>query len=106
MTNARPEEIGTGAVMNMPGRQSHGTAPQSNKPSNAGCPTLHVELYRHTARFYGPRVWQLLDLAQVNARQYDRERKCWTVPADQAANVICVAEYRQRRFVTVEEVDR
>jgi len=35
---------------------------------------------------------------------YDRQLGCWTVPANRVDDVICVAEYRQRRFVTVEEV--
>lgn len=103
MTNARPEEIGTGAV-EQPGSWDHGSASEGQKPSNAGCPTLHVQLHRNTARLYGTRVPQLLDMANVQARQYDRQRGCWTVPITRADDVICIAEYRQRRFVTVEEV--
>ena len=102
MTNARPPK-GTGAVWNMPGGYEHGTAPHR---LNAGCPTLRVELYRNTARLYGPRILQLLDAAGVDARMYDRALGCWTVPVNRVDDVLCVAEYRQRRFVTVEEVDR
>jgi hypothetical protein len=37
---------------------------------------------------------------------YDRAVGCWTIPLHLADDVICVAEYRQRRIVTVAEVDR
>jgi hypothetical protein len=74
--------------------------------SNAGCPTLHVELYRHTARLRGARILPLLDEAGVTVRMYDRAVGCWMIPLHLADDVICVAEYRQRRFVTVAEVDR
>lgn len=103
MTNARPEEVGTGAVMNMPGGHDHGTA---SHRLNAGCPTLRVELYWNTARLRGGRVLQLLDAAGVTVRMYDRAQGCWTIPLHLVDDVICMAEYRQRRFVTVEEVDR
>jgi hypothetical protein len=103
MTNARPLKTGTGAVVNVPGGRDHGTA---SHRLNAGCPTLRVELYRNTARLYGPRVLQLIDEAGVDARMYDRALGCWTVPANRVDDVICMAEYRQKRFVTVEEVDR
>src|SRR5215210_785963 len=102
MTNARLQWE-TGAV-EQPGSWGHGTASDSQKPSAAGCPTLHVELYRNTARLYGNRIPQLLDQAGVQARQYDRQRRCWTVSATRADDVICMAEYRQKRFVTVAEV--
>jgi hypothetical protein len=103
MTCARPQTA-TGAVMIVPGGHVNGTGSEGQNAPDAGCPELHVEVYRHTARLFGPRIWQLLDLAGVDTRQYDRQRGCWTVPADRADDVICVAEYRQRRFVTVEEV--
>jgi len=45
-------------------------------------------------------------LAGVNVRQYDRTQGCWTVAANRVDDVICTAEYRQRRFVTVTEVDQ
>ncbi|WP_448613341.1 hypothetical protein [Modestobacter sp. URMC 112] len=102
MTNARLQKE-TGAVV-QPGSWDHGSASQGHKPSAAGCPTLHVELHRNTARLHGARIPQLLDLAGVDARQYDRQGGCWTVPVARADDVICVAEYRQRRFVTVEAV--
>lgn len=99
MTNARPQKE-TGAVMNMPG----GRVQDSAERGSSSCKTLHVALYRNTARLYGGQVRPLLDLAGVDARVYDRALGCWTVPANRADDVICVAEYGQRRFVTVEEV--
>ncbi|MCW2960262.1 MAG: hypothetical protein JWM90_649 [Thermoleophilia bacterium] len=102
MTNARLQKE-TGAVK-QPGSWDHGTASEPSKGSATGCPSLHVELYRNTARLYGARIPQLLDQAGVDARQYDRERRCWTVSVNRADDVICIAEYRQKRFVTVEEV--
>jgi hypothetical protein len=102
MTNARLQKE-TGAV-DQPGSWDHSTASEPSKGSVTGYPTLHVELYRNTARLYGTRVLQLLDMADVRARQYDRARHCWTIPANRADDVICLAEYRFRRFVTVEEV--
>jgi hypothetical protein len=102
MTTPAPQK-GTGAVV-QPGSWDHGSASEPLKTTAAGCPTLHVELHRNTARLYGARISQLLDQAGVDARQYDRERHCWTVPVTRADDVICIAEYRQRRFVTVEEV--
>ena len=103
MTNARPQKE-TGAVMIVPGEPENGTASEGQNAPDASCPTLHVEVYRHTARLYGGRIWQLLELAGADARMYDRQLGCWTVPANRVDDVICVAEYRQRRFVTVEEV--
>ena len=67
---------------------------------------LHVELHRHTARLRGTHVRQLLDAAGVTTRMYDRERGCWARPVDRAADVLAVAEYRQRRIVTVIEAER
>ncbi len=99
MTNARPYEVGTSAMQ--PGSCSHGTATDRR---NAGCQTLRVELYRNTARLRGGRVLQLLDDAGVTVRMYDRAQGCWTIPLHLVDDVICVAEYRQRRFVTVTEV--
>lgn len=104
MTNARPQKE-TGAVVIVPGGHDNGTAPEGQSATDAGCPTLHVELYRNTARLHGARIWQL-DLAGVDARQFDRTRGCWTVAANRVDDVICTAEYRQKRFVTIAEVDQ
>ena len=104
MTSARPLGEGTGATSG-PASRSKRTAQSRPKPT-AGCPTLHVELYRHTARLRGARILPLLDEAGVTVRMYDRAVGCWTIPLHLADDVICVAEYRQRRFVTVAEVDR
>lgn len=99
MTNARPE-IGTGAVM----AGGHDERTASDRRNSVK--RLHVELHRNTARLHGGRVLPLLDLADIPARMYDRQHGCWTVPIQYADDVICAAEYRQRRFVTVEEVTR
>jgi hypothetical protein len=98
-----PGQKTEGAVMNMPGGHVQDSGPRRR---NASCRTLRVELYRNTARLHGGRVPQLLDLAGVEARMYDRQHACWTVPVTFADDVITVAEHRQRRFVTVEEVTR
>src|SRR4051794_39470339 len=99
MTNARPHKE-TGAVFNMPGGRVQDSA---ERPSSS-CKVLHVELYRNTARLFGGQVRPLLDLAGVDARMYDRALGCRTVPVNRVDDVICAAEYRQSRFVTVEEV--
>jgi hypothetical protein len=91
--------------MSGPASRSQGTAQSRPKPI-AGRPTLHVELYRHTARLRGGHILPLIDEAGVTVRMYDRAVGCWTIPLHLADDVICVAEYRQRRFVTVAEVDR
>jgi hypothetical protein len=97
MTNA-PGQKTEGAAINMPGGHVQDAGSEGQNAPDAGCPTLHVELYRHTARLYGGRIWQLLELAGVEARQYDRGRGCWTVTANRVDDVICFAGYRQRRL--------
>lgn len=104
MTSARPLGEGTGATSG-PASRSQRTAHSRPRP-NAGRPTLRVELYRHTARLRGARILQLLDKAGVEPRMYDRANGCWTILLPRVDDVICVAEYQQRRFVTVAEVDR
>jgi hypothetical protein len=104
MTRARPLGEGTGATSG-PASRSQRTAQSRPKPYT-GCPALHVELYRHTARLRGAHILQLLDEAGVQPRMYDRANGCWTIPLSRADDVICVAEYQQRRFVTVAEVDQ
>jgi hypothetical protein len=103
MTNARPQKE-TGAVMNMPGGQVQITAAPRRSRDDASPKRLHVELYRNTARLRGRAVRHLLKLAGVNVCMYDRALGCWTVPVTVVDDVMCVAEYRQRCFVTVEEV--
>ena len=103
MTNARPPR-GTGAVVTSrpASLDTHGTASRRRWSSRE----LHVELHKNTARLYGGRIVDLLDLAGVQQRQYDRPRRCWTVPLNRADDVITAAQFRQRRHVTVTEVTR
>ncbi len=77
--------------------------PPDRRPRDAGCPTLRVELHRHTARLRGRNVLPLLDEAGVTGRTYDRRHGCWTVPLTVAADVIGASEFRQGRSVTVVE---
>ena len=80
--------------------------PPERTPRDAGCPTLRVEVYRHTARLRGCRVLPLLDETGVTGRMYDRKHGCWTVPLTVASDVIGAAEFRQGRSVTVVEAAR
>jgi hypothetical protein len=68
--------------------------------------TLHVEVGKRTAWLHGERIVELLDAAQVERRQWDWQRRLWMVPIDRADDVITYAEWRQRRVVTVEAIDR
>lgn len=80
--------------------------PSDRRPRDAGCPTLRVELYRHTARLRGCHVLPLLDEAGVTGRMYDRQHGCWMVPLTVTGDVICAAEFGQGRLVAVEEAAR
>ncbi len=100
-TTPAPGQRGEGRGISVAGGSN-----SKSTASNAGGPTLHVELYRHTARLRGALILPLLDQAGVTVRMYDRAVGCWTIPLHLADDVICVAEYRQRRIVTVAEVDR
>lgn len=71
--------------------------------------TLHVEVGRRTAWLYGRDgrdVFALLDEVGLERRQWDWERKAWMVPLASADDVMSYAEWRQRRTVTCEAVDR
>jgi hypothetical protein len=101
MTNAH---LRRGAGVDVPWGRVNGTAPQRRSRDDASTSRLHVELYRNTARLRGGAVRQLLDLAGVDVRMYDRALGCWTVAVCRVDDVMCAAEYLQHRFVTVEEV--
>ncbi len=77
--------------------------------STAAPRTLRVEVGARTAWLYGRDgrdVFTLLDEVGVQQRQWDWQRRVWMVPISRADDVIAWAEYRQRRLVTVEAVDR
>ncbi len=101
MNNARPNKVGTGAVM--AGGHDERTAPRRQDASPR---VLHVEVGpRHTSWCYGGRVRPLLKRVGVPT-MYDRQRKAWAVPTDRLDDVLVVAEHTEKRFVTVEAVAR
>lgn len=71
-----------------------------------GPPTLHVEVGRYSAWFDGPNVTALLDASGVTERLWDHDRQRWMVPVNHADDVMSWAEWRERRVITVEAVDR
>ncbi len=54
----------------------------------------------------GDRVFALLDAAQVEARQWDPNRRCWMVSVERADDVLAFAEFSERWTVTCAAVDR
>jgi hypothetical protein len=67
--------------------------------------TLRVEVGRRTCWLYGPGVRPVLDAVGA-PRQWDHTRRWWMTAVDRADDVIAWAEYKQRRHVTVEAVQR
>lgn len=83
--------------------------PWTPKRGSAELRTLHVEVGRRTAWLYGRDgrdIFTLLDEVGLEQRQWDWERKAWMVPIQHADDVMAVAEWKQRRVVTCEAVDR
>lgn len=80
--------------------------PLDKTPAKPGLRTLHVEVGKHTAWLYGEKTVRLLERAGVVQRQWDWQRRVWMVPVQYADDVITYAEWRERRVVTVEAVDR
>lgn len=71
--------------------------------------TLHVEVGKHTAWLHGrdgQDVFRLLDEVRLERRMWDWSRKAWMVAIQDADDVMAYAEWRQRRIVTCEAVDR
>lgn len=71
--------------------------------------TLHVEVGKHTAWLHGgdgQDIFKLLDTVGVERRQWDAVRKVWMIPVQFADDVMAWAEWKQRRIVTCEAVDR
>ncbi len=54
----------------------------------------------------GDRVFALLDAAQIEARQWDPDRRCWMVSVNRADDVLAFAEFSERWTVTCTAVDR
>ncbi|TFV67722.1 hypothetical protein E4P40_24015 [Blastococcus sp. CT_GayMR20] len=82
-----------------------GRGPRRRRRTTVGL-TLRVEVGRRTCWLHGDHVLALLDRAQVDARQYDHSRRCWTISVNRADDVITAAEHLERRIVTVEAVSR
>lgn len=71
--------------------------------------TLHVEVGARTAWLYGRDgrdIFALLDELGLDRRQWDQARRVWMVPIQHADDVMAWAEWKQRRVVTCEAVDR
>lgn len=75
-------------------------------PKGARLRSLHVEVGRRSAWIHGDKVFELLDAVGIERRQWDHLRRVWCVPVQFADDVISWAEWRQRRVVTCEAVER
>lgn len=80
--------------------------PWSPKRSQSGARTLHVVIGRHTAYLHGEKVFDLLDKAGIERRQWDHRRRVWMIPIQFAGDVMAYAEWKQRRVVTCEAAER
>jgi hypothetical protein len=70
---------------------------------------LHVEVGRYTAWIYGRDgrdIFTLLDEVGLERRQWDQDRRVWMIPMQFADDVMAYAEWKQRRVVTCEAVER
>ncbi|MDP9428474.1 MAG: hypothetical protein M3Q47_06155 [Actinomycetota bacterium] len=54
----------------------------------------------------GDRVFALLDAAQIEARQWDPDRRSWMVSIARADDLLAFAEFSQRWTVSIQAVDR
>lgn len=68
--------------------------------------TLRVEVGRHTAWLFGEKTFDLLDAVGIEQRQWDHKQRVWMIPVQYADDVMAWAEWRQRRVVTCEVIDR
>ncbi len=79
------------------------------KPSRKRSPvrgsTLHVEVGRRTCWLHGMHVKALINAVAVPS-QWDPARRTWMVSIKRVDDVIAWAEYKQRRVITVEAVQR
>jgi hypothetical protein len=71
-----------------------------------GLRSLHVEVGRRTAWLYGDKVFALLDDVGIEQRQWSPTERVWMIPVQHADDVMAFAEWRQRRVVTCEAVER
>jgi hypothetical protein len=79
------------------------------KTNSFPSPTLHVEVGARTAWLYGSDgrdMFALLDKVRIERRQWDYQRRVWMIPVQYADDVMAWAEWKQRRLVTCEAVDR
>jgi hypothetical protein len=51
-------------------------------------------------------MFALLDKVGIERRQGDYQRRVWMIPVQYADDVMAWAEWKQRRLVTCEAVDR
>lgn len=107
MKSARPARSGTGAIVSMPGRHNHATAPTWRNAPDAGCRSLHAQRGpRHTSWCQGnPAVRPLLARLGVPT-MYNRPRRAWAFATARLDEVLVYAEHIEKRFVTVEDVAR
>ncbi len=75
-------------------------------PKATGLRSLHVTVNRHTARLYGEGIFALLDEVGIERRQWDHRDRVWMIPIQYADDVMAWAEWKQRRVVTCEAIDR
>lgn len=75
------------------------------RPANVAR-TLHIAVGRRTAWLFGDRTFDLLEQVGVDRRQWDYEKRVWMIPSQFADDVMAFAEWRQRRVVTCEAIDR
>ncbi len=68
--------------------------------------TLHVRVNRNTARLYGEGSFALLDEVGIERRQWDHRERVWMIPIQYADDVMAWAEWKQRRVVTCEAIER
>ncbi len=68
--------------------------------------TLHVEAGRRTAWIYGAKTFELLDAVGIERRQWDHQRRVWMIPIQFTDDLMAYAEWKQRRVVTCEAVER
>lgn len=80
------------------------TKPTKRRTSGRGT-ALTVEVGKRTCWLHGTAVKAIINAVGAPS-QWDPNRRCWMVSVNRVDDVIAWAEYRHRRFVTVEAVER